>query len=103
MKVVESMQEEARRILLDVPEEKSFWVYGGQILHNLQELGEALNTLSDDIYKYHANGQKNDFIKWISEVIGDDKLANKLRIKTNQAEMAKAVSSRVILLSKRLA
>ncbi len=100
--MVESMKEEARRILLDVPEEKSFWVYGGQILHSLQELGEVLKTMSDETYKYHANGQKNDFIKWVREVIGDDKLADKLKIKTNQVEMAKAVSSRVILLSKRL-
>jgi hypothetical protein len=101
--MVETMKEEAQRLLLDVPGEKSFWVNGGQVLHNLEELGEALRTMSDENYIYHANGQKNDFITWVREVIGDEKLAGKLKVITTRAQMARAVSSRVILLSKRLA
>ncbi len=101
--MVETMKQEAERLLLDAPEDKVFWVNGGQVLRNLKELGEALNTMSDEAYTYHANGQKNDFIQWVRDVIGDDKLAGKLKGISTRAQVAKAVSSRVILLSKRLA
>jgi hypothetical protein len=101
--MVETMKQEAQRLLSDVPGEKVFWVNGGRVLRNLKELGEELKTMSDDTYTYHANLQKNDFINWVRDVIGDEKLAGNLKRVSTRAQMARAVSSRVILLSKRLA
>jgi len=59
----------------DVPPEKSFWVSNGWVVRNLGELKTALEQMNDETFAYHLNKEKNDFSKWIREVVGDKKLA----------------------------
>lgn len=72
------MIQEAEKLLADVPGENVFWCTDGRTMHNMQELAEALNTMTDDVFACHANQQKNDFSTWVREVIGDDRLADDL-------------------------
>ena len=81
--------------LADVPVEKRFYLHDGRILNNLEELVSALNVMSDETFRYHANESKNDFSNWIADVIGDDKLAADLRKVTSRTETAKVVAARV--------
>ena len=98
----ETMKQEAQRFLSDVPAENLFWVNDGCILHNMKELGDELKNMSDDAFFYHANGEKNDFINWVRDVINDQTLVRELRKASSKAQSAKAVSNRINILSKRL-
>jgi hypothetical protein len=50
--------------LADVPEDYVFRCCDGQILRNMKEFGDALNTMTHETYVFHANTMKNDFANW---------------------------------------
>ena len=81
--------------LADVPLEKRFWCYDGRVLRNLTELKSAFETMSDDVFHYHVNEYKNDFSKWVKDVIGDNKLSKDLQKSYNQAQAAIVVADRI--------
>jgi hypothetical protein len=71
---------------VDAPDNKCFWVKDGQVLRNLKDLSFAFGLMTNETYSYHVNEDKNDFAKWVREVLGDDCLAEKLEIaKTREA------------------
>lgn len=92
----------AEKWLGNVPEDKRFWCQDGRYFQNLQELGEALVDMSEDIFRTHVNEAKNDFSNWIRDVIGDEELSQKLRERTTNFQAAMAVSSRVTTLKRAL-
>lgn len=96
-------QQEAKKLLAPVPEEKVFWGSDGRVLRDMRELGEALTTMSDETFAYHCNSEKKDFSNWVRDVIGDDQLARRLTLVMNRTEAASAVASRVSTLSRNLA
>lgn len=100
--MVETMKQQAQRLLADVSQEQVFWVNDGCIVRNLKELNEEFKHISDDTYSYHANLEKNDFATWVKDVFGDEVLAANLRAAMNKEQAAKAVSKRTNTLSKRL-
>jgi hypothetical protein len=69
----------------------------------MKELGDALNTMADETYAFHAKTEKNDFANWVRDIIKDERLADDLQKAPNQAQAAKLVASRTSILSKRLA
>ena len=72
------------KILGDVNPDKEFCFCDGLHVKNLHELLMAFETINDYIYQFHANNEKNDFSRWINEVIRDSELASKLKIVNNQ-------------------
>ncbi len=94
-------KDEAAKYLCDVSPETCFWVSNGPILKNVEELANALESMNNDIYAYHANKDKNDFSKWISEVIGDNKLANDLLSSKSKGSAVKKVRARLNSLKKK--
>lgn len=101
--MAETLKQEAKRLLADVPEEYVFRCRNGHILRNLKELGDEFNIMPDESYVFHANAEKNDFTNWLRDIIKDEKLANDLQKATNQAHAARLVTSRISTLSRRLA
>ena len=101
--MVETLKQEAKRLLADVPEEYVFRCCDGQILRNVKELGDTLNTMTDETYVFHANKEKNDFANWARDIIKDEMLAKDLQKAPNRDKAAKLVASRSATLSKRLA
>ncbi|MFA5375450.1 MAG: hypothetical protein WC455_06830 [Dehalococcoidia bacterium] len=95
------LKQHAERRLADVPDQHVFWCHDGRILHNLRELMDALEMMSDEAYAYHANKEKNDFSAWVKDIIGDDKLARDLTRSSDRRQAFEYVKAReVFLLSK---
>ncbi len=92
----------AEKFLDRVPDEFVFWCHDGRILHDMKELGEVLESMSDETFRYHANPEKNDFSLWVKDVIGDERLARELAKATHCAEAARVVAKRIAFLSRQL-
>ena len=98
VKIVKISKEEAKRRLGDVPDDKRFWCHDGKNIKNLRELRRALIDVSDETFHYHSGGERNDFSKWIKEVVGDEKLANELSKVRSRIQASQAVAARISFL-----
>jgi len=65
--------------LEDVPQDKVFWCHDNRVVKNLDELVLSFREMSEETYSYHVTKDKNDFSKWVGEVIGDVILAKDLQ------------------------
>jgi hypothetical protein len=92
---------DAQRVLRHVPDEKRFYCHDGKILNNLYELKNALEKMNHACYIHHVTDEKNDFARWVREVLGDDKLANDLGKVTSQKEASLFVKDRIVWLQDR--
>jgi hypothetical protein len=102
VKIVKISKEEAKRRLGDVPDDKRFWCHDGKNIKNLRELRKALIDVSDETFHYHSGGERNDFSKWIKEVVGDEKLANELSKVRSRMQASQAVAARISFLESKL-
>jgi len=67
-----------------------FHLHKGGTVKNIHELYTALTTMSAEIFKHHVSGHKNDFSKWVKEVLHNRNLAKQLtkcRTKENMISM----------------
>lgn len=92
-------QEQASKFLADVPEEYIFWSHDGHTFKSMKDLAEGLVTMSDDTFAYHVNSEKNDFSKWVREVIKDEKLASDLGMAINKEQAIEYVAGRLTVLT----
>ena len=91
---------ESKRMLSKVPANVSFWLCTNEQLRNLDELASALNRVTDEVFRYHVNRDKNDFEAWIRDVINDKELARDIsRIKT-RSTLVRKIHERVDSLRK---
>ena len=102
VKIAKVSKEEAKRRLGDVPDDKRFWCHDGKIIKNLRELRKALIDMSDEIFHYHLGEGRNDFSKWIREVVGDDKLAGDLNKTKSRMQASQTVAQRISFLERKL-
>ncbi len=92
--------ENARGMLSNTQPHQAFWVNNGPVIKNVIELAAAARKLTAQQFTHHVNKGKNDFAKWVGEVIRDQVLAQKLgRVKTKEG-LAAAVTSRLQQLQK---
>ena len=94
-------KDNARKYLSDVAPEQCFWVNNGAILKNLDELADSLQQISDETYSHHVNKEKNDFSRWINDIIGDQQLANELISSKNKESAVKKIRNRLNSLKKK--
>ncbi|MCX6004258.1 MAG: hypothetical protein NT082_01065 [Chloroflexi bacterium] len=94
-------KEDAQRVLRHVPDEKRFYCHDGKILNNIYELKIALEKMSDHTYNHHVTDEKNDFTRWVRDVLGDDKLSHDLAKSPNPKEASKIVAERISWLQAR--
>ena len=93
----------ARKVLSNVDSDDSrFWCNDGTTLSNVHDLKAALMKMSNEAYKYHVNGERNDFSNWTSNVIQDPKLAKDLSRSRNREIAARKVSDRIVFLQLKL-
>ncbi len=83
------------RYLADVPDDKVFMSHDGLIFKNLKELGEGLSIMNDKTFRFHVHTRKNDFAKWVQEVIGDLELGIDLKQTMTRTEASRKVMDRV--------
>jgi len=91
-------QPNRKKILSDVPKNQAFYCCDGQTLTNLVALANALQQMSDEVYAYHANGDKNDFYNWVADVVTDEELAEELAETLDRRQAADLVAERVAYL-----
>jgi len=94
-------KEDAQRVLRHVPDEKRFYCHDGKILNNIYELKIALEVMSDHTYNHHVTDEKNDFARWVREVLIDDKLSNELCKCPDTKEATRTVAERIVWLQAR--
>ena len=93
-------KDDAVRFLCNASAEQCFWVNNGPVLKNVEELADALQQMNEETYFHHVNKEKNDFSKWITDIIGDQKLANDLLSSRNKNSAVKKLRSRINSLKK---
>ena len=52
-----------------------FKLLPGEELRNVKELAEALEKMSEEVFRHHVNAERNDFANWIRDVFYDVELA----------------------------
>ena len=85
-----------KKILGEAPEEHHFVVADGQKLKNVIELADALETMTEEIFRHHANEFKNDFASWVKDVFYDHSLAEDISRAKNRLEAQIAVLRRLV-------
>jgi hypothetical protein len=86
----------AQHFLRDIePRWKAFWFHMHLMAKNLTEFAVGMGDLTEEVYRYHCSGQKNDFVSWIQEVVGDSELARRLHSVDGKEEAARVVQARV--------
>lgn len=84
-----------KSMLNDVSDEHAFWCCDGVIIKNLEGLYSALKHMSQRTFHYHVNHEKNDFSKWVKEVVGDNTLARQLDKTATRASMEAKILQRI--------
>ncbi len=85
--------------LVKVPVEYAFWCHDGNIFADLEELAKGLAAMSDETFAYHCNLEKQDFSRWVRDVIEDEWLAAELARATDRLQAAECVATRMTLLT----
>lgn len=80
--------------LADVAADKVFWCHDGRLMKNLGELSVALREMSEETFRYHVTVDRNDFSKWVEDVIGDDELSARLKNSSTRSQAGKLVAGR---------
>jgi hypothetical protein len=92
---------EVNAFLLDCRPDWSFWVCNGTVIHNLKELTSIVDSMDDGTFSYHNNKDRNDFAKWVRDVIGDHKLANSIEKELNKKKFTEKAKQRIKELEKK--
>jgi hypothetical protein len=80
--------------------DKAFWFNHGKVAHSLEDAWETLKGIPQDVYEKHVNDDKNDLQRWVEDVVGDMKLANRLKRIKRKKTMKKAFKERIKELKK---
>jgi hypothetical protein len=78
-----------------VPAEYVFWCHDGSVFSDLSELEVGLMNMTDEVFAYHCNLEKQDFSNWIRDVVEDEALAEELAKATSRLQAAECVSVRL--------
>ena len=85
-----------KKILGEAPEEHHFVVADGKKLKNIIELADALETMSEEIFRHHANEFRNDFSSWVKDVFYDHSLAEDISRAKSRLETQIAILRRLV-------
>ena len=88
---------DANKFLSDARADWAFWFCDGSIARNIYELVNTIEVLEEKDFVYHVNEdhQKNDFAKWISEVLGNSDLGSDLWDELNQKKYVKKIRKQI--------
>ena len=93
-------KDEAKRILSNTAPDRAFWVNNGPVVKSVIELATAAKKLTPVQFMHHVNNAKNDFAKWVDEVIRDSELAQHIKKAKTREDLAGAVTGRLKQLQK---
>ncbi|MBN2458190.1 hypothetical protein JXB31_03615 [Candidatus Woesearchaeota archaeon] len=67
------------RLKTDVPPESCFVLVNGNRIQNLMQLAMEIDKMPDEVFYYHVNDYKNDYMNWVRDVIKDLELCDKIK------------------------
>lgn len=82
-----------RRNLIDASTESVFWFMDGKSVKNIKELLEMLQNISDNVFSHHVNKERNDFARWIHDILDDEELARKIWRFKSKNQIIKLIDS----------
>ncbi len=85
-----------KKVLGEAPVEQHFIVADGRKLKNIIELADALESMSEEIFRHHANEFKNDFASWVKDVFYDHSLAEDITRAKNRLETQITILRRLV-------
>ena len=85
-----------KKILGEAPEEHHFVVADGKKLKNIIDLADALETMTEEVFAFHANEYKNDFSNWVKEIFNEHTLAEDLKKAKNKLESQIVILKRLV-------
>src|SRR3989344_3383402 len=85
-----------KKILGEAPVEHHFVVADGTKLKSILELADALETMSEEIFRHHANEFRNDFSSWVKDVFYDHSLADDISRARNKFETQIVILRRLV-------
>lgn len=94
-----------RTLYVEVTPDKYFVLCDGRKVKSGKELADILQSINDDMFKYHVTDTKNDFANWINDVFGESDLAKKMKTIKNRLdtsiELYRAMFDRLDKISKK--
>ncbi len=83
-----------KKVFGEAPEQHEFVLHDGRKLNTVYQLIDELETMSEEVFQHHVNGERNDFANWLSDVFDEQSLADEInavhdRIATQRALMKK--------------
>ncbi len=91
------------QVLGEAPQEHEFCLSDGRRLKSVYELIDALESMSDEIFREHVNEAKNDFSSWINDVFKAPDIAKEIKKIQDRIETQKALMKRLIEAAKKAA
>jgi hypothetical protein len=88
-------EKHAEKLLITAPEEYVFWCHDGTIFRDMQELADGLAAMTDEVFAYHVTSEKNDFARWVRDIIKDEQLAHDLATATRRPQAVECVIARL--------
>ena len=85
-----------KKIFGEAPVEHHFVVADGKKLKNIMDLADALETMSEEIFRHHANEFRNDFSSWVKDVFYDHSLAEDISRAKNKLETQIVILRRLV-------
>ena len=85
------------KVLSDCRPDHAFWTCHGRVIRNIYELADTIESLNEWSFLYHVNADnmKNDFSKWIDEVLEDPDLALRLKFVRDKKEYVRIIRARI--------
>mgnify|MGYP001598973029 CR=1 FL=1 len=65
----------ALEIMRRVEGEHCFFNNDGKVFCGFADLAQEITVMPQPVFNFHCNSKKCDFTNWISDVLGDEKLA----------------------------
>lgn len=90
-----------RRFLADTKPEEAFWFCNGSIANNIYQLMDIIQHTDEGVYAHHTTG-RNDFTRWIQDVLGDDIFVHQIVPEDSKELFLQKLASRIKEIEERI-
>ncbi len=83
-------------LIKNVSADNFFFLCDGRVVKNVRELVYLLDDISDETFYHHVTADRNDFAAWISDVVKDYELGEKVGKEKDRLHMQLAICRHLI-------
>jgi hypothetical protein len=95
-------KQDATKILMNATGDKRFFCQDGLIRRNLAGFSDCFSRMTQGVFIHHVTGEKNDFSRWVNDVLGDTRRANELWHVASPADAEKVTRARTLELRRKV-